>query len=424
MFQCKIDKIFSDMPYISSITDDILVIGYNENRADHDAAVHKVLWRCKEVNLKLNKEKCHFRCTSIPFFGEVILRKGVQPDLQKIKALPDIPTPNNKKELQAFLSIINSLGKFSPGTAENVWTPCASWLPAKQYGHRMHLTSHYLPKAKLLINSDMCMKFYDTKLLYIETDASRVGLGAALLQMWEETTCQKDMVPNNKILHPIAFASKCLTGAEHRYSNMEREALGILHGLKKFHHYCFAKEVHIIIDHKPLVAIFKKDVAMLSQCIQHILLNIHQYRVQILYKPGPEIFIARLAVTTQPPRRQRWTHLRHGHKGGCHTKCNRHPRVHNHITGSTGNGTGWTSPMSKNIIITGWLSTKDQLHIDIRPYWSYRDNLAVIEGVVIKGRCIIVPWDLQQQVLDQLHLNHMGIKNKITLMRISLQGQY
>ena len=70
------------------------------------------------------------------------------------------------------------------------------------------------------------------------------------------------------------------------------EVLGILHGLKNFHHYYFEREVHIITDHKLLVSIFKKDVAMLSQHIQHILLNVHQYRVQILYKPGPEIFIA------------------------------------------------------------------------------------------------------------------------------------
>ena len=37
---------------------------------------------------------------------------------------------------------------------------------------------------------------------------------------------------------------------------------------------------------------FKKDGAALSQCIQCILLKIHQYRVQVIYKPGPEIFIA------------------------------------------------------------------------------------------------------------------------------------
>ena len=44
-------------------------------------------------------------------------------------------------------------------------------------------------------------------------------------------------VPDNTILHPIEFASKSLMDIEHRYSNIEREALGILHGLEKFHHY-------------------------------------------------------------------------------------------------------------------------------------------------------------------------------------------
>ena len=68
MFQHKIDEIFNDMSNVFGIVDDILVIGYDENWTDHDAVVHKVLQRCKEVNLKLNKEKCHFRCTSIPFF--------------------------------------------------------------------------------------------------------------------------------------------------------------------------------------------------------------------------------------------------------------------------------------------------------------------------------------------------------------------
>ena len=54
----KIDKIFSDIPNIFDNVDDILVIGNDEDDTDHDAMVHKVLQRC-EVNLKLNKEKCH-----------------------------------------------------------------------------------------------------------------------------------------------------------------------------------------------------------------------------------------------------------------------------------------------------------------------------------------------------------------------------
>ena len=46
------------MPNIFDIADDLLVIGYNENGTDHDEAVYNVLRCCKEVNLKLNKDKC------------------------------------------------------------------------------------------------------------------------------------------------------------------------------------------------------------------------------------------------------------------------------------------------------------------------------------------------------------------------------
>ena len=43
IFQHKIDEIFSDMPNVFGIMGVILVIGYNKDGADHDAAVHKVL---------------------------------------------------------------------------------------------------------------------------------------------------------------------------------------------------------------------------------------------------------------------------------------------------------------------------------------------------------------------------------------------
>ena len=124
-------------------------------------------------------------------------------------------------------------------------------------------------KTKSLIKTNACMKFYDaTKSLYLETDASGIGLSAALLQTRDGTSCLKDSAPDNTILWPIAFKSKSLTSAECRYSNIERAALGILHSLKKSHHYCFSRVVNVITDHKPLVAILKKDVMTLSQRIQ------------------------------------------------------------------------------------------------------------------------------------------------------------
>ena len=67
MFQRKIDKIFEDFPSVFSIADDILVVGYEADGKDHDDTLQKVLKMCRQVHLKLRKDKCHFRCTSALF---------------------------------------------------------------------------------------------------------------------------------------------------------------------------------------------------------------------------------------------------------------------------------------------------------------------------------------------------------------------
>ena len=63
----------------------------------------------------------------------------------------------------------------------------------------------------------------------------------------------------------------------------------MLHGLEKLHYYCFAHKVSMIIDHKQLVAIFKKDVVTLSHILQRVLLHLHRYNIRILYKPRPQL---------------------------------------------------------------------------------------------------------------------------------------
>ena len=122
--------------------------------------------------------------------------------------------PKNKKELQAFLGIIKYLNKFSPGTSEackplrKLTSSKATWMWNSSY-------QQLFDKAKSLIKVEMCMKFYDdTKLLYLKTDASGISLGAALLQLRDNTNCPKDTAPDDTILCLIAFASKGVTGAE------------------------------------------------------------------------------------------------------------------------------------------------------------------------------------------------------------------
>ena len=67
LVQTKIDKIFKKLPNVFGIANGILVVGYEANGKDHNETLQRVVQICRQVNLKLNKDKCHYRCTSVPF---------------------------------------------------------------------------------------------------------------------------------------------------------------------------------------------------------------------------------------------------------------------------------------------------------------------------------------------------------------------
>ena len=116
--QKKKAEIFKNLPNVFGITDGNLVLGYDSDGKDDDSTLSRVLEICRQVNLKLNKDKCHFRCTQISFFGEVLCRHGMKPDTWKLTALTEMPSPKIKREVQVFLGIINYLSKLSPSTED------------------------------------------------------------------------------------------------------------------------------------------------------------------------------------------------------------------------------------------------------------------------------------------------------------------
>ena len=95
MFQKKTVELFNDTSYVFGILAEILIGGFDAYGKDHDKSVEQVLHKCRQTDLKLNKGKCLFRCTCIPFFGKVISRHGVSPNPAKVKVLMDMPPPKN-----------------------------------------------------------------------------------------------------------------------------------------------------------------------------------------------------------------------------------------------------------------------------------------------------------------------------------------
>ena len=83
----------------------------------------------------------------------------------------------------------------------------------------------------------------------LQTDASKKGLGACFIQ-------------NDKVVY---YASRALTKTEQNYQNLEREALGTIWGMEKFHYFLYGKEFILETDQKPLVSIYVTSVAFESK---------------------------------------------------------------------------------------------------------------------------------------------------------------
>ena len=120
----------------------------------------------------------------------MIVRRGVQPDLQKLKPSQTCQHQTTKRSSKLSFVLLIILGNF-PGIGD-VCDPLYKLTSSKATWTWNTSYQSLFNKTKLLIKSDLCMKFYnDTKPFYLKMYTSRVGLGAALLQTREGKHARK-----------------------------------------------------------------------------------------------------------------------------------------------------------------------------------------------------------------------------------------
>ena len=245
IFQRTMDSLLQGIPQTCVYLDDILITGTTVE--EHLKNLDEVLCRLQTAGLRLKSSKCLFMAPSVEYLGHVIDSAGLHPRKAKVKAITEAPAPRNVTELRSFLGLINYYGKFLPNLSSTL-SPLYKLLQQNMQWQWSNSQLTAFNAAKNALQSSTLLVHYDgSKPLTLACDASPYGVGAVLSHRFEDGSEK-----------PIGFASRTLSPAEKNYSQLDKEALAIIFGVKKFHDYLHGHHFTIYSDHQPLQHLFSE----------------------------------------------------------------------------------------------------------------------------------------------------------------------
>ncbi|KAK2706727.1 hypothetical protein QYM36_014683 [Artemia franciscana] len=260
-FQRKMEEIFAELietAGLGLLIDDIVVHGATDE--EHDSNLEKTLQVAREKGVRFNREKCIFGKTEIPYFGHILTSEGIKPDPNKILAIRQMPKPKGPEELQSLLGMVNYLGKYIPNLS-TFNHPLGTLLKEPRTDGSFQWTSEH-DKAFANVKNSICenLKYFNptSEDVVLKVDASQHGLGATL-------TCDGGI---------CAFASRSLSSAEQKYSQIEKEALAIAIACKHFHQCVYGQPVKVLSNHKPLESILSRGISVAPPRLQRLMLQI------------------------------------------------------------------------------------------------------------------------------------------------------
>ena len=151
---------------------------YAEAERDHDRWFIALMERCHHKNIKWNPQKLQFKLKEVKFMGTTLTDQGMKPDPDKVAAITQLPTPQDKPAVLRFIGMANYL------------TPFCANLSSEIQPLRM-LSQEAVPfiwsdtqdqafnKAKQLIASAQFSPIMTCKPVILQTVASNYAVGGA-----------------------------------------------------------------------------------------------------------------------------------------------------------------------------------------------------------------------------------------------------
>ena len=217
---------------------------------------------------------------------------------------------------------------------------------------------------------------------------------------------------------PIAFASRTLSKAEKNYSQIEKEGLACVFGVKRFHTLLYGHKFTLITDHQPLLSLFSEAKTIPIQAaarIQRWALTLAAYEYVIQCKPTARHSNADALSRLPLP------------SGAQDTKTPVPPEtvlLIEHLQSSLMTATHIKKETAKDPLLsrilqfvqTNWPSSCS--NEEAKPYWQRRIEISVQDECLLWGNRVIVPPKLREAVLSLLHEGHPGIVRMKSLGRM------
>lgn len=270
-FQRFMDAVLAGLKWNTLLVylDDIII--FSPTAEQHIADLETVFQRLREANLKLNPQKCKLFQDELLYLGHVISAKGIAPNPAKVAAVLTMKPPSTPAELHTGLGICG----YYRAHIENFATLC--W-PLYQMLHKdtefkwtdteqaiWDTLKARLAQSSVLRHPDFAEPFV------IQTDASKVGLGAVLLQRIDGEE------------RVIQFISRALHPAEVEWQTRELEALAIIWACETLRHYVVGYKFIVESDHHSLQ--WLKEATKPARLVRWAC-RLSEYEFDIKHRPG------------------------------------------------------------------------------------------------------------------------------------------